>query len=382
MSGKSKNNQIDLSLIALDLDYKNFDHIINLILSTYCSSIMPGTLIHQFDIAYILGNYLISYNETKLRLNDDEFYKEYFYPAISRYFRKYARRLHKTIRSMIEGAINKVIRESLISKYIILFIDQDILISDIMFLFSKYFIGDRRPIKIKDIHKYYESVIEELVMFRLNNTVNNIFDYRFDISVLGDIGGEVDFMSSRLKIYEVGYNLYLLNKISKSDTLSTIVSNYNRIKSSVIDNELHILLFKYLNLSDYDRKLFAIVNIYDGIDLRFVKDRLPTIYKLLRSIKVLSDRPSISGSTLETIRSKIVPILLQKFNFLNIDSVNIIKIVNSIINSLCESLGNGVYIDPITLNEISFDSSSFISEFVEFIRYMILGEMEESTKWS
>ncbi|MEM4385285.1 MAG: hypothetical protein QXD03_01920 [Candidatus Anstonellales archaeon] len=383
MSSKSKDDQIDLSLIALDLDYKNFDHIIKLILSTYCSNMMPGTMVHQFDVAYILGNYLISYNECKLKLSDDEFYREYFYPAISRYFKKYARRLHKNIRSMIDLAIDKIIRESLISKYIVLFIDRDILVSDVLFLFSKYFIKDRRPIKIKDVNKYYESVIEELVMFRLNNTVNTVFNYRFDISILGDIDGEVDFMSSRLKIYEIGYNLYLLNKISGSDTLSTIVSNYNKIKSSVIDNELHVLLFKYLNLSDHDSKLFAIVNVYsDSIDLRFVKDRLPLIYKLLRSIKVSSNNSSISGSTIEAIKSKMIPIFSQKFSFLNISRIDLIKIVNSIINSLCSSLGNGVYVDPITLTEISFDSTSFVSEFVEFIKYIILGEIEETSKWN
>lgn len=396
MPGKSQNSAVEscdfsfevvVSVIESDNEKLSVNSICKLlyekisnIISSYPND-NRNVLVNQYQMIYSVAKALHILNDEVLKKPEEVFYQEFYFPVILKIVKASCRKAYNVTLNIIKNSIKRVLNTNdIITKYIYLFVNEDILVSDIALIFFKMFIYERPPFRIKNIKDFYESLIDQMVIYYLNNRISGIFNYSFDIAFFGD--GKQIMNSSRFKIYEAGYNLYYLNKVSdQSETVKIVIDNYKKIKHMIIDNEFHKFFLKYLSINSTNSKDILVSLYSDMINLEYIKNKTPNIYSILRSIKIASDESSFDRKYIEMMKQKIYPLFIKKFKSVSYDDIELHKICRMIVDSLCESFYNGKYVDPVTLKDIRIDYDKFIDEFIVFIETVFFNK-QETAQWN
>jgi len=213
--------------------------------------------------------------------------------------------------------------------------------------------------------------LRTLVTHYLKVRVEGIVDIRTDFLIRND---DVEITSNRLQIYDSGYKEYYVQLLcSQSDTVRKILRNFNEIKSQVIDNELQVLFFKYLCDVPFSPDLYSYLYMHDNnsLDLSYIKENFPLIYKLLRSVKIRSNEKILNDEEVQYLRNRVSRILSKKFSKAFKDSKYINEIIGRISTNLCNSMSKGTYLDPLTLNKTTIVSEVFIKQFCDFLTFLL-----------
>ncbi len=364
-----KNNNFELDESNLNIFLNKLNQI-----NLPIISINKNVLIKQLYFLYVIGTSLHYYNNNKLKLETSFFYKTIYYPFIFILCNNYFKQVHKFIIKLIEHSIKEILnnQQNLLHSYFFLYQNNiEILKNDVLYFFMRYSIVENNPIEIPNFNDYFSNVIRKLILYYLKIRIEGIISYKYD-PLIFDEG--VEMSSDRVKIYENGYNIYYIQEIcKKSDTISKIMDNFSKLKSEIIDNELQIILFKYVyNSNDTHKNLLMTLYMQDNIDLNYIKDNLPIVYKLLRSIKIKNDSSLFKIQEQELIKLQIEKIIYKRFKTLynNIDNEIMSMISKKIIDNFVLSLSNGKFIDPLTMTIITVNTKDFINQLIKFLGFI------------
>jgi len=329
----------------------------------------------QIYLLHIFGITLCRYNERKLNIENDKFIQNIFIPNL----------MTACAKSLINARrlIQKLIRKSYIiienkSKDIIDFYvelhNQDINIvkHDIIYLFLRNIIIKFDPLSIDDIESFYQSIIQRMFFFYLKAKTSGDMDD--DINYLYNDDRNVDIISSRCRIYEEALYLCQIQKMCNESTSAEQISKqYDRMKGIVISNEIQKLYLYSYSKQKYgeQQNKTVMIKTYESLEeLETFRYKVPIIYRLLRSIHVISETPTFSQSDIERIKNIIYIILYDKFKDVFADSI-VMPIIKKISNNMVASLVEGEFIDMLTLTKIDISGTKFVQQLQIFLEIML-----------
>jgi len=336
--------------------------------------IEKNSTIKQLYLLHVICSSLLYYNDNKLKMNMAIFNKIIYIPFVFTLLYSLLKYAYKFVIKLIHNSILNIQSNNklLLDAYFFLYKDNiDIMKMDVLFTFITHIIVNTNPLIIADFNYYFANEIWKLVIYYVKGHIEGIINYKHD-PLLFEQG--IDMLSDRVKIYEDGYRTYFLHQISKkSDTISKIIDNYNKIKNEILNNELQVLLFKYhYNTSNSNKQSLLILQTSDDdIDIEYIKMKMPIIYLILKCVKIKSNTQVLTKQEQELLKLTIESIMINKFKTLISDNESLyLELTKKITNNLVTSLSNGKFIDPLTLTPVQFNTNQFISQFVLFLEYL------------
>ena len=107
--------------------------------------------------------------------------------------------------------------------------------------------------------------------------------------------------------------------------------------------------------------------------MEYLKNNLPIMYRLLRSIHVISDSNCFLKSDIQKIREMVYSTLYNRFKFILNDEI-IVPMLKKITENLVLSFTTGEFIDMLTLTSITITGDKFIQQLQKFLE-IILSEV-------
>lgn len=344
----------------------------------------PRILKHHLDIQqvyllHILAVMLIRYNDRSLKMAEEKFINQVLVPNLMTSCAKYLVNARRFIHRLIRDAYLIVQEKSqdTISFYSDLHnVDPSSIKNDIIYLFLRNVSIQVDPLNLNNVEELYSSVIDRMFFFYLKAKTMGMKEHSFDQPFITELPTN-DYPSHRYHIYEEALYLSQVKLMCDGSTsMHQVSKQYDRLKSMIIPNEVQKLYLFSLNKGFYvtDKQKLAIMKAQDTNDqMEYLKNNLPTIYRLLRSIHVISDTSTFIESEIETIRYTIYSTLYNRFKLVLNDEI-IVPILKKITENLVQSLTTGEFIDIFTLTSISVTGSKFNEQLQKFLE-MILSDI-------
>jgi len=262
--------------------------------------------------------------------------------------------------------------------------DVDVIRTDVLYTFLGNSVRKINPYEVKNINAFYRQVF-----------LNHFFYYfrceqKIHSKVIGDVSTEMAIEDERSaptreSLYKtVLTNLQVETYKEVSPTMRQLHYNYNIFKNVIISNEFQSLYLSsqpsvemsavYCNL---DNSQYKVLSLYDKImsDEDFVEElrKLPTIYKLLKSVHLITKTAIPRFKTLrkEVVVSSVADELAMPFkNLLNSDT-SIRTVLVKIADNFVHSILVGEYISLQTLAPINMDTMSFVQQLKKFIKLCV-----------
>ena len=346
-----------------------------------------SVIVRELFLLYHTSRCMYRYNDDELHLSHVQFRSHFYFPNIIfmlvRYLRETRAFLQKTIRSayytMQRKGSNTV---SLFENSI--YTDVDVIRTDVLYTFLGNSVRKINPYDVKNINAFYRQVF-----------LNHFFYYfrceqKIHSRVISEVSTEMAIEDERsAPTRETLYKTVLTNlqvEMYKevSPTMRQLHYNYNIFKNVIIGNEFQSLYLSsqpsnemsavYCNL---DNSQYKVLSLYDKImsDEDFVDElrKLPTIYKLLKSVHLITKTAIPRFKTLrkEVVVSSVADELAMPFkNLLNSDT-SIRSILMNIADNFVHSILAGEYISLQTLAPINMDTMSFVQQLKKFIKLCV-----------
>ena len=344
-----------------------------------CPKILKhGNMIQQIYMLHIFAVLLIRYNKRVLKFSEEDFINNIFIPNIMTACAKQLINARRLIHRLIRDAYIVVEQKSqdIINFYVELHhVEPTVIKNDIIYLFLRNILIQFDPLEMENVEQLYSTVIHRMFFFYLKARTAGKIDHGFDQSfIYEDIGG---YPSQRYHIYEEALYLTQIQMMCKSSTsIHQISKQYDKLKDIVIPNEVQKLYLFSLNKGYYitDKKKLAVMKIHnDNSHMEYLKNNLPTMYRLLRSIHVISDSSHFLENDIQKLKELVYNTLYNRFKFVLDDSV-IIPILRRITDNLVLSLTTGEFIDMLTLTSVSITGDKFMQQLEKFLE-LILSEV-------
>lgn len=259
--------------------------------------------------------------------------------------------------------------------------DVRILRTDVSNIFFLEMFLNTDPLQIDNHYKYYASVFQLLLFTYLKSKSNELLIYYdHQLTLLEDNM----HVSNRYKLFEDGIKLSQIHSLcDESETLKQIHTNFNDLRNRILPNDFQKLYSLVIDKNNTRDNKFLILkfNFELGSDsdekISRIKDELPLIYKLLRSIKVKTKNQKTFSPTDRALIKKIIKEAICNKVELLIDKEYADIVSESISRNLESSISNGEFLDPFTLTILQIDTRKFVFQLRTFL-FIILENLEVS----
>ena len=249
--------------------------------------------------------------------------------------------------------------------------DLDFIKSDITYYFLEHVLLDNDPLVISDIDDFFYVIINGFIINYFNSRVSDLVNNVNSNDLSNYIYRRND---DRFSIYNNGLYFSKLLKISKSSpSFNIAVNNYKKLTDSVLDNPVQKLLFLLIgdnNNSSHEKIYFDTYVLTSN--LKEIKLKFPTIYKLSRCVRIKSDLQLLSSEHIVLLKHKL-NIFLNKFcNRRNLKTDNLSFLIDHTCMNLINQFNNSSFIDLIKMNTFLFTPTKLIDELVLFFNYILI----------
>lgn len=355
-------------------DNENIIKILNLISEYFpIKNISSDVIIKEIYILYIYSYLLFNLN-SNLKLKESEFLETVYYPnliyILAFHLKNASKFFQKLIRLVYKEA--KVKLETVLMFYVTFYNSEYIVIkNDIINIFLNNMIFDINPLELDDYKSYYLSVFQYIFYLYLERQSSGIIDQEIQISSGQDLS-----LSSRYNIYKNGIKITQIQSMChESSTLKKIYSNFNKVKTDIISNELQKLYTVMVEGNDMtdDKMLILKFNMEDE-KLIDIQKKYPLIYKLLRSVKIKSTETGYSNYDKLMIKDALRTSIYLKLK-MHMNETHSSILADAISIKLEQSITSGRYLDPYTLTTLEVRGTMFLRQLSLFIN-MILDHID------
>lgn len=358
---------------------KSLEPFFKKIFTASCPKILKhGNNIQQMYMLHMFSVLLFRYNVRKLNLPEEEFISNIFIPNIMAACAKHLINGRRLIHRLIRDAYSVIEQKSqdIITFYTELHnVESAEIKNDIIYLFLRNILIQIDPLELNNVEQLYSTVIHRMYFFYLKARTAGNIEQSYDQSLIFENTG--DYPSQRYHIYEEALYLAQIQMMCKNSTaMHQISKQYDKLKSIVIPNEVQKLYLFSLNKGFYvtDKHKLAVMKMHtDTRQMEYLKNNLPTIYRILRSIHVVTDTKTHLDSEVQKIKEVIYTTLHNRFKFVLSDDI-IVPVLKKITDNLVMSLTTGEFIDMLTLTSISVTGDKFIQQLQKFLE-LILSEV-------
>ena len=340
-------------------------------------------LIREMYILHNTAKSLYRYNDENLNMNYVQFRSHFFFPNIIyllvRYLPEVRQFLQKSVKMAYYGIQKKNPRMIYLYENAI-YTDMDVIKTDVLYAFLGNSLKKINPYEVKNFQAFYRQVFLNHFFYYFKKE-QKIHSKVIDEISLDAISLESKSTPTREGLYrDVLTNLQVESYKDFSPTMRQLHYNYNIFKNVIITNEFQTVfltsqpgeennIFCNLNNSQY-----KVLSFYDRImsdeDFLMELKKLPLIYKLLKSVHLITKTNTIKLTTVkrDVLISAVADELSLPFrNMLNSD-ISIRSILLKISENFIDSILTGEYISLQTLAPIKLDQLSFVTQLRKFIK--------------
>ena len=351
------------------------DKLINELFLMNCPQILKYNLIvQQFFFLYILSILFYRYNEQELQLPLNEFIKRIYFPNILSLCSKYFVQSRRLLFKLIKKIYNEIKDDNIYSNSYLLYKENENNIkNNILQLFLTNILPKFNPFDFDNLEDFYTILFKRIFFFYLKSKKINSNSLQIQVLNTSDF---LENQTERFKIYEDAIYLSQIQSIcAKSTELNTIDLEFDRFKKIILPNEIQkLFLYKFAqskNSTNISNKLnlFKLCSTNSPI-LDKIKNKLPNVYRLLRSIHIMSHNVIFSEIDKNNMKTQFYNTLCSIFqNQLDIERVS--NILLTVSYNLTESLTTGEFIDMISLTPVEINNNKFVEQFCEFLLIML-----------
>lgn len=316
-------------------------------------------------------------NNDELKLGYHKFRAKILYPNIVYILI----RLLPKARSFLQGIIRSIYTETkrrsvgIIQVYTNSFyINQDVIKTDILYEFLGSGMKKLNPLDVNNVNLFYKQVFRNILFYYFKKEQR--LHTKLSTFVADDPLKECIHIPTKLSIYrDVLYSLQVDKMYQRSPTLNQIKYNYSIFRNVILNNELQSIYFTsqkdtfLLNNNQY-----KLIHVYkDDIDnkLKDIK-KIPTIYRLLKSVHIISKNKPYNSAVIkpDIVKNAVLEELLHPFRNM-FSNESIYEILEQVSTNFTTSLLSGEYINLMTLSSIKINQITFINQIKKFIRICI-----------
>ena len=372
-----KDNKIQIVQINKIKKYVNrFNEHFKFKLCTRSQIVRELYLLHQTAIV------LEKHNDNELYLSYNKHRRSIYFPNLIYLMVRFLPNAKKFIQQNIRKTYQEFKNKSrgLISVHVnSLYLDQDVIKSDVLYDFLGNGIKKFNPLDVGNIKSFYRicfrSVFQYYFRKRRNLEDQECIENAFSDSI--EVFQE-SRVTSRVSIYkDVLYDLHIKKIQKKHIVLSQLSYNFQIFKNIITNNEFQNI---YQNMKTSESTIknieYQMINFFD--DELFLKNpdlfeklrKLPLIYKLLRCAHI-QGTGSIPYNDFLIKPADVTFIIKEELSipFKNffID-VHVNDILDQIAKNFVRNVLSGEYINLITFSTVKINHISFIDQLRKFVR--------------
>ncbi len=352
-----------LTEFVLDLERKHFNKI-----SSRSHLVRQMFILHQISLAFK------RYNDCVLKLSYRKFRAKILYPNIVYILIRMLPKARQFLSKTIKTIYNEVKRHSgnVVQVYTNSFYyDQDVIRNDVLYTFLGNGLKKFNPLDIDNVDFFYKQVFRNILFYYFKSE-QKIHTQMCSSFIMDDPLTDVLFVPTGISIYrDVMYSLQVEKMYENSPTLLQVKYNFNIFKNIILNNEFQNIYFS----SKKDTLLiknnhYKLTHIYqDDMEekLKLIK-KLPTIYRLLKSVHIMSKNKTYNETVIkpELVKTAVLEELIHPFRnmFLKDD---IREILEQVAVNFTNSILSGEYINLMTLSPIKINQITFINQVRKFI---------------
>ena len=343
-----------------------------------CPSILKLNAVEQqVYLLYLTANLFMRYNDNVLGLNKDEYIDRIYFTNIlsicARHLVNARRLIHRVLKNVYADIETK--SHDIIEFYAQLYqADGTVIKNDTIQMFFINLFYKFNPLDMEDIEEFYSGLFRKILYFYLKHKISGVKNCDVDPSILSDT--RVSAPSERYRIYEEAlYLVQIQNMCSDSGTINRISQQYDKMRTIIIPNELQRLYLYTVSegkLHMHNEKA-ALLRMHTELSrMEKIKTKLPQIYRLLRSVQVISDNKTFLDNDVTLIRHTVSDVLHEKFNAVLTNDI-IKPVIHNITETFVSSLTSGEFIDMVTLTPINLSGQKFNEQLREFLEIVLSG---------
>lgn len=260
-----------------------------------------------------------------------------------------------------------------------LFLDQDVMKTDVLYVFVGNTIKKYDPLTINSLPIFYNTCFRNIFFFYLRR--KRYFDQQqiIPFELFNDlIQTGTTTNSNRLSIYKsILYDIHVEKIYKKSPIISQLGYNFQIFRNLIITNEFQAIYQNTKSKSSFttDNKEFQIVDFYEDDLFETNKDifdkikELPMIYKLLKCVHLHTTNIPYNMQTIHmsTVKDVVKEEILYYFKDLFLMGY-IEEIAGRIANNFTNNILSGEYINLTTFTTIRISNFTFLDQLRKFIR--------------
>lgn len=340
-----------------------------------CPKILKYNLAtRQIYILYVVGLMFYKFNDDILKMPKDDFIEQIYFPNIINICVKYTPKakvfFHKIIKQVHEMVLEK--SKDIVDFYAELYnADTEAIKNNIMYLFLITMLTQFNPLEVDKVEDFYISLFRKMFFYYLKSKTAGLTTVDVDASIIQD--ENFTPISERYRIYEEALCLAQIQLLcSDSQVMSKISDQYDSLKVSSIPNEIQRLYVFVANKSQssYIDQKMLLLKTQSELNTDNIKYKLPQIYKVLKSICIVSETPTFQESDKKLVYNVVYKTLYNKFNSVLSDDV-LIPIIHKISNNLVKSLTVGEFIDAVNLKRVTISIDKFNIQLAEFLTIIL-----------
>ena len=355
-----------------------FEEFIKKLYTFNCPNILKLNILErQCFLLYLIANLFYRYNDNVLKLDQNEFISRIYYVNIlslcSKFFSQARRLYYRILKKVYEEAQEK--SKDIIEFYAQLYRADDVIIkNDIVYFFLIGILPKFNTLFVEDIEEFYSSIFKRIFYFYLKSKVSGLTKHEVDPSIIQ--GNSMASPSERYRIYEEALYLSQIQTMcSNSSAIYQISKQFDEMKGLIIPNEIQRLYLYAINENKgfITNQKLTILKMHTELDhMTYIKNNLPIIYRLLRSIRISTEPTSFLENDIIQMKEVIYQTLYVKFKNI-ISDEDIVPIIQNITSNLVASLTTGGFIDMITLTSINLSGQKFIHQLKIFLELVLSG---------
>lgn len=352
-----------------------------------------SSLIQELFILHQTAKTLQRYNDLILEIPYQEFRAKFYFPNIiyllirflptaRAFIQKTIRYVYALIKKRSSGIVN--LHENS------LYLDKDVIKSDVLYNFLGNALKKFNPFDVNNLKAFYIKIFLNIFYFYFKSEQKYKASWS-SLWALDDVLSTLSQVPTREVIYRDVLTTLQIDEFRKSSpTMKQIHYNYSVFKNVILNNEFQSIYFTASEKSSRKNEIgdnqYKLLSFYDGLikeehqeeseQVLFLQElkKLPTIYRLLKSVHILSKKKSgiISNNTATLLKQAVLEELIYPFKNLISDSY-IHEVLNNIARNFTDSILFGEYINIMTLTPIQIDQATFITQVRKFIQICLYG---------